>query len=262
MKISSLRIYPVKSLRGIDLSEAEVRPRGFRHDRRWMLVDPAGRFITQREQPQLATIATELTPTGLLLSSQSSEMLVPFTATGSEIQVNVWRDEVTGRLVSDEADTWLQAELGLECRLVKMPPEARRAVAPEYGQPGDVTSFSDGFPYLIIGQSSLDELNLRLDEELPMNRFRTNIVVEGSEPFAEDAWKRIRVGEVEFDVVKPCSRCVMTTTDQFTGERRGLEPLKTLAQFRLQAGKVMFGQNAIARGTGVVRVGDTVSVLD
>lgn len=260
MHLSQLWIYPVKSLQGIDLAEAEVTPRGFRHDRRWMIVDAAGLFITQRTIPALARIATALEPEALVLSTAGQSVRIPFTTEGEPQRVQVWRDEVEALAISPEADAFLSEFLGTSCRLVWMPETTHRQVDLTYAQPGDITGFSDGFPFLIVGQASLDELNSRLDEPVPMNRFRPNLVVEGSAPFAEDTWRHLQIGDIPFEIVKPCSRCTMTTTDQISGDRQSPEPLRTLALFRNFDGKVMFGQNALPRATGPLRLGDRVQV--
>lgn len=259
--LSQIHIYPVKSLGGVALEAAEVTLRGLRYDRRWMLVDQEGVFVTQREVPKLATIRVAVGLDVLTLSCQGATMQVPLENHGERLPVQVWRDTVVAVEVGELADVWLSEVLDLSVKLVWMPEETQRAVNEDYGAPGDIVSFADGFPFLLFGQASLDDLNNRLDEPIPANRFRPNFVIEGSNPFEEDRWTRFRIGEVEFERVKPCVRCVITTTDQQSGERRGPEPLRTLALYRRdEKGGVLFGQNLIARGTGTVRVGDIVEV--
>lgn len=179
-------------------------------------------------------------------------------------RVTVWSSKVKASVYDDEVNAWFSDAIGAKCRLVLMPEETKRKVSPYYAvhKFKDTVSFADGYPFLLIGEGSLADLNSRLEHPLPMNRFRPNFVVAGSEPFAEDRWKKIRVGETVFHVVKPCARCVITTVDQSTGEK-GKEPLKTLTGYRKRNGKVMFGQNLIAESAGgVVRVGDSVELLE
>jgi uncharacterized protein YcbX len=169
--------------------------------------------------------------------------------------VAIWKDQCVAVAAGAEADAWFTALLGTPCRLVTMPSSTVRQVDLGYAEPGDPVGFADGFPFLLISQGSLDELNRRLEHPVPMDRFRPNIVVDGCEPHAEDGWSRVTIGEISFRVVKPCARCVITTTDQQTGER-GREPLRTLATYRRVGNKVLFGQNLIHDGVGAVRVGD------
>jgi uncharacterized protein YcbX len=262
--LSGLFIYPVKSLGGISLSQAQVQERGLQYDRRWLVVDENGVFLTQRELPQMAAIGVELSEQGLVLRSRQlglSSLRFGLEAEGAMVQVQIWRDVVKAVEVSAEANEWFSEVLDKSCRLVWMPEETRRQVDTTYAHNGEVTSFSDGFPFLVLGQASLDDLNDRLEEPVLADRFRTNFLFEGAAAFEEDSWERFRIGEVEFEVLKPCARCVMTTTDQQTGQRQGREPLKTLATYRNHQGKVYFAQNAVARTFGTVRVGDVIEVL-
>jgi uncharacterized protein YcbX len=176
--------------------------------------------------------------------------------------VEVWGDECKAIPASPAAHEWMSQYLGMDCRVVYMPEDSIRLVNPKYAiAPTDHVSFADGFPFLLISQASLDDLNQRLETPLPMNRFRPNFVVSGCTSFAEDTWKRIRIGTMEFHLVKPCARCIVTTVDQQTADR-GQEPLRTLAQYRMQDGKILFGQNLVAVGVGQVSVGDAVEVLE
>ncbi len=265
MYLSEINIYPVKSLRGISLSEAFVENRGLQCDRRWMLVDEGNRFMTQREFPEMALIGIALNDSHMTATFGERSLNVPLVPNGNgNADVIVWKDTVAGKIYDDETNGWFSDTLQTKCRLVLMPEETLRIVDPTYAvrDGEDTVSFADAYPFLLIGEGSLDDLNSRLDTPLPMNRFRPNFVVSGSEPFAEDTWKRIKIGRTVFHVVKPCSRCVITTTDQATGER-GKEPLRTLATFRNQNGKVMFGQNLIAESGGaMVKVGDAVEVVE
>ena len=263
LRVTGLWIYPVKSCRGIALDHAEVAARGLRWDRHWMVIDEAGRFRTQRDLPAMATIAPAVTPDALVLCAPGRpDLELPHDGAGEAVVVTVWRDTVAARTVSEAADRWLSVHLGVACRLVRFADDVRRPVDPTYGAPGDETAFSDGFPLLLIGQGSLDELNRRLPRPLPMRRFRPNLVVAGAAPHAEDDWRRIRTGSITLRVVKPCSRCAITTVDPERGVRDGAEPLETLATYRRREGRVYFGQNVIPDGAGAVRVGDLVEVLD
>jgi hypothetical protein len=259
LTVSGLYCYPLKSARGLSLDVAEVEPRGLRDDRRWMVVDPQGEFISQRDLPKMARIAVALVEDGLLLSSDGAgEVFAPRGGMG-RTKVRVWGDEVVAETCSALADKWLSELLGEACRLVYMPDYTRREISQSYAKPGEIVGFADGFPLLLIGRGSLDALNEKLAEPVPMNRFRPNIVVSGAEPHAEDGWSQIRVGGLEMAVVKPCSRCPMPGVDQLTGER-SREPLATLARYRRKDGQVWFGQNVIAREFGVIRAGDAVAV--
>jgi uncharacterized protein YcbX len=182
------------------------------------------------------------------------------TPEGPRRSIRIWDDVVHATDLGDEAARWISSFLGADCRVVFMPDDVVRPVDPRYAQPGDRVGFADAYPFLLISQGALGELNRRLKSPLPMNRFRPNLVVDGVPPHAEDGWARIAIGGVMFEVVKPCARCVVTTTDQETGER-GHEPLRTLATYRRTNGKVHFGQNLIHQGGGELRVGDAVEVL-
>ena len=263
LRITELWVYPVKSCRGTAVDHAEVSARGLRWDRHWMIVDETGRFLTQRDLPAMATISPVLTSSTLVLRAPGRpDLELPQGATEGDAVVTVWRDTVRAQRASEAADRWFSEHLGTECRLVRFADGVRRPVDPAYGAPGDETAFSDGFPLLLVGQGSLDELNRRLQRPLPIRRFRPNLVVEGAAPHAEDDWRRIRVGSITLRVVKPCSRCVITTVDPDRGVRDGTEPLETLARYRRRDGKVYFGQNVIPDGAGEIRVGDVVEVLD
>ena len=261
--VSSLRVYPVKSASGIAVPRARVGDRGFVRDRRWMLVDADGEFITQRSHPKLALILVRLDGRRMRLERPDAEPLeVPATlAAGERIEVTVWGDRCEALACGEGADAWFSGYLGIECRLVFMPDTSRRPVDPEHGSSGDIVSFADGYPFLLIEQASLDDLNARLDQPVPMDRFRPNIVVAGTKPFAADGWKRLRIGQVTFRVAKPCARCVVTTVDQSTGQK-GREPLQTLAGYRQRKNKVLFGQNLIQETRGEVRVGDRVEIVE
>jgi uncharacterized protein YcbX len=261
--VSAVNVYPVKSLGGISLAEAVVEQRGLAHDRRWMLVYEDGTFFTQREHPRMALVSLRVEAEGLRATAPGmEELLIPFELNGAEhLTVRVWKSVCDALVVRDETSEWFSRYLGAPCKLVYMPDETRRKVNPEYAVGDDIVSFADGYPFHLIGEASLEDLNTRLDEKLPMNRFRPNFVVNNSPPFAEDNWKQVRIGETLFHVVKSCERCAITTIDQTTAAR-GQEPLKTLAKFRLQGDGIFFGRHLVADEVGgEVKVGDPVEVV-
>jgi len=261
LHLASLHVYPVKSCGGFSPPEWNVDHFGLRHDRRWMVVDLAGEFITQRKEPRLALIRPALVDHSLVLRAPGMPdlELALLPSSGRRVQVQVWNDMTEGVPVSPEAAQWLSRFLGRPVRLLWMPDDVVRATDPTYAA-GYQVSFADGFGFLLISEASLHELNSRLETPLPMNRFRPNLVVSGAEPFAEDNWRDLRLGGLELTVVKPCARCVITTTNQDTAQR-GAEPLRTLATFRRQDGQVMFGQNVVHRGTGRLLAGTPLEVL-
>ncbi|WP_138993335.1 MOSC domain-containing protein [Larkinella sp. C7] len=264
--LKEIRIYPIKSLGGISLSEAVVEPKGFRYDRRWMLVKPDGTFLTQRENAVMALVEVELTDRNLRVYHRhrpDDVLEIPLEKTTAEsLTAYVWDNQAVDSLVvSPEADDWFSRLLGFPCRLVYMPDESLRPVDPKYAQPDDVVSFADGFPYLVISTDSLNELNRRVEQPLEMVRFRPNLVVEGVWPHDEDTWYHFKIGELTFFGVKPCARCVLTTIDPESGQK-GKEPLKTLATYRKLDHKILFGQNVLAETTGLLRVGDPVTILE
>lgn len=268
LQLSEIWIYPVKSLGGIALQQSKVTDRGLEHDRRWLLVDENACFITQREYPKLALFQPEITGDFLKISHKVSQesiavSLYPtFSETELSIKVTVWEDVVEAYEMSPEVSGWFSKILGFAVRLVYMPKESLRKVDADFAvSPQDVTSFSDGFPFLIIGQSSLDDLNSRLDEALPIRRFRPNFVFSGGEAYEEETWTAFTIGELPFYGVKPCGRCIMTTVDPESGIISGKEPLRTLSQYKRVGEKVIFGQNAIAQQLGSIAVGDAVSVV-
>lgn len=266
MYLSEIIVYPIKSLSGISLETSLIEERGLRFDRRWMLVDKDNNFLTQRELPQMAAIKVGLNAVSLSVSYNSESLEIPFEFSAERFkEVRIWNSCVPAKFYSREINMWFSDILQTECRLVFMSEESKREVNPVYAvhKNQDLVSFADGYPFLLIGQSSLDELNERLETPLPMNRFRPNFVISQTEPFAEDNWKKIEIGDNVFHIVKPCARCVLTTVDQKTGRKEGNEPLRTLASYRTREGKVLFGQNLIAeKASGQIKVGDKVRVLE
>jgi uncharacterized protein YcbX len=264
LTLSEINVYPVKSAGGLRQQAWTVDAFGLRFDRRWMVVTEAGEFLSQRTHPKLALVRPELRPDALVLRGPSLPDLILRLAPngGPEMPVTVWGGETRGAAVAADADRWFTALLGHSCHLVFMQEDVVRPVRPDYAFDGERTSYTDGFPFLLISEASLAELNRRLAEPLPMNRFRPNLVVAGSEPFAEDRWQRIRIGPITFRVAKPCPRCVMTTVDQSLGVSTSTEPLRTLATFRRNTeGQVEFGQNLLHGGTGRLEVGMPVEIL-
>jgi uncharacterized protein len=264
LRVQDIFIYPIKSMKGIRLESAKVLERGFQYDRRWMLVDRAGVFLTQRTHHQMALIQVELQDNHLLVSSsinQANPIQIPLDfKLESQIEVEVWDDRMLANLVDPSFDQWFSEVLGIDCQLVVMPESTQRKVSPKYAVNGESVSFADGMPYLIIGQESLNHLNSKLTQEVGMNRFRPNIVFSGGVGFVEDSWKNIKIGNVDFCVVKPCARCVLITVDQETGEK-SKEPLNTLASYRTLNNKVYFGQNVLALQEGVLRIGDSIRLI-
>ncbi len=284
MHISEINIYPIKSLKGITLDSALVEPRGLQHDRRWMLTTPDGMFFTQREFPQMATVEVGLGDDLYVTAAGFGTLEIPLEPeTGDKQQVTIWNDVCEGEIYSPVVNEWFSDVIGEPCQLVYMGDGSRRDVNERFNQGGEIVSFADGYPLLVIGEASLADITEKLangthavQSPLGMNRFRPNIVVSGSPAFAEDRWDRIKVGDAIFRGTKPCARCVMTTVDQAKGEFDGKEPLKTLASYRMakhvipdrieaygmSPTAVLFGQNLIGETFGnVIRIGDDVHVL-
>jgi uncharacterized protein YcbX len=261
--LSALHIFPVKSCAPLVLDAAAVEPRGLRDDRRWIVTDASGTFLTGRQHPRLTLLHAMPDRDAIALSAPGLPPLrLQVPTEGARVDVVVWANTVAALAGSDIANAWISAFLGMPARFAYMDDACTRPVNPDYSKPGDEVSFADAFPLLLISQGALDALNEKLASPVPMLRFRPNFVVANTAPHAEDGWKRVRVGDVEFDVVKPCSRCVFTTVDFDRGEfDPSGEPLKTLITYRRGERGVTFGQNIIPRGPGTVRVGDAVEVL-
>ncbi len=261
--LSEIVVYPIKSLAGVSISTTEVQPRGLAHDRRWMVVNAAGARQSQREHPIMACATVHLESGALRVAAPGLQLLrLPFPgADDGHMTVMIGRTTFSAPKVSRECDAWFSQLLGEPAHLVHMDEATRRPVNPAYALNHDEVSYADGYPFMLVGEESLADLNARMIEALPMNRFRPNLIIRGAGPFAEDGWKRIRIGRAEFAIVKPCDRCVLTTIDQEQGVRRGPEPLRTLARYRQVDQDVYFGQYMLL--TGVVcdiSVGDGVLV--
>ena len=261
LTVSELYIYPIKSLGGIGVKQAMLGERGFVNDRRLMLVDDQHRFLTQREHHQMALLQVSLNADGFTISHKQNKYspltLRPYPGGGDAVRVTIWDDVCDAILFDDNVNQWFSEALGLSCKLVYMPDSSRRLVDPKYAKDQEITSFSDAYPILIIGQSSLDDLNRRLEEKVPMNRFRPNIVFTGGIAYEEDEFDDFLIGQQAFKAVKPCARCVMTTIKQ-DDATSSKEPLKTLAGYRSVNNKVLFGQNLLHYGAGRIAVGDAL----
>lgn len=266
MRVASLHIYPVKSARAVDMAQAEVRPAGLAGDRRWMIVDDTGRFLTQREEPRLALLEATPTASGLTLAAPAQEPLALAHpgADAPTITTSIWRSQASAR-VAEAASAWLTGWLGRPLHLVWLPEGVSRPLNTAFAHSPGGVGFADGYPVLITNTASLADLNRQLAEPAPMNRFRANIVIETDAPWAEDEWLRLRIGGTELELVKPCDRCVITTIDQKTGGRPGPDPLRTLQRTRKSADPrvkgALFGWNAVPAMPGLIRVGDPVEVL-
>lgn len=260
MFLKLIYIYPIKSLGGISLNKSLVTERGLKYDRRWMIIDSLGNFISQRTKPEMALISTDISNDKIILRHKLTSEQIEFgisETTNRKIKAKVWSDEVEVLHVNSMIDEWLSINLNIKCKLVFMPDESKRFVDKKYSLNNEITSLSDGYPFLLIGQSSLDDLNSRLKTKIGFDRFRPNLVFEGGEPFEEDGWKSFEINGIIFYPVKPCSRCVIITTNQNTAERNN-EPLTVLSEYRKVNNKVLFGQNLLHDGEGVIKVGEEI----
>ncbi|GIW06730.1 MAG: MOSC domain-containing protein [Dehalococcoidia bacterium] len=262
--VTELYRYPLKSCRGESLAEAAIDERGIAGDRQFMVVDHAGVFLTQREIPRLCQIVPEVNDGRLTLRAPSApDVTIAIRGGSGDREVQVWDDRCLAVDQGDDVASWLTHLLGVPARLVRLADGVVRPVDPAYArQPSDQVHFGDGFPFLLVNQASLDDLNVRMGAPLPVNRFRPNIVVAGADAYAEDGWRRLKIGDLVYDVVKACSRCAITQVDQESASQ-GKEPLRTLAGYRMtSAKKMLFGQYLIHGGLGTIRVGDAVTLVD
>jgi uncharacterized protein YcbX len=253
MQVSELWIYPVKSLRGYRVDSALLERRGLEHDRRMMIVDENGRFISQRSHPRMALIDVSPGLNGWRFALGEDVLDFEVGDQGEPMEVWVWQGPLEGRPISNSADAWLSRILGVPLRLVQMTPEAVSDDENAFH-----VSFADGFPVLVVGQESLDDLNGRLSKPVDMRRFRPNIVVKGFEPFAEESWGEVQMGSATLRATTRCGRCIMTTIDPDDASG-GTEPLRTLATYRNHGQSVDFGMNLITVESGEIRVGDQVT---
>lgn len=264
IKVAAIYVYPVKSLAGIDVKKARVEPRGLQWDRRWMLVDVNGQFLSQRTLPILGGLQPELTENHLVihdLKNGKESLTIPLlTSTKESAKVVIWDDTVNAVTVSEEADKWFSDYLGQPCRLVFMDEAAKRKTDPRYAlSTQDEVSFADGYPLLMLSESALDLLNSKCPEPMQVARFRPNVLLSGCKPHEEDEWRDIQIGSVDFTGVKPCARCVMTTIHPKTLVKSA-EPLATLTGYRKRGNKIFFGENFIPHQSGMIQVGDEVVV--
>lgn len=266
LTLSQIYIYPIKSLGGISVPSALVESRGLQFDRRWMLVDESGKFLTQRTFAEMALLEVSLQSEGLVINHKTKNitpLFVPYAPTTNNIlAVQIWDDSCSAVEVSSMANKWFTQALNRFCRLVYMPDSTQRQADLEYANFGDVVSFADSYPILLIGENSLQDLNNRLSEPVPMNRFRPNLVFTGGTPFTEDSWHHFQIGELSFKGVKPCGRCGVITIDQATTQK-SQEPLRTLATYRTapEKNQILFGQNVIpVTFHKKIKIGDSIIV--
>jgi len=261
IKVSELYIHPLKSAASISVEKSKLDELGLVNDRRWMLVDENNQFLSQRQLPEMCLINARVKDSSLIVSVPDKPEFEITANDKADRVVQVWGDHCQAIDCGDEVAVYLSSFLKTSCRLVRFPDNEIRQIDLDYARPGDKTGFSDGFPLLLISQASLDDLNSRLDKPVSMTRFRPNIVVSGSDAFAEDGWTIIRIGDIKMRVAKPCSRCGIPAIDQLTAHR-SIEPVKTLRQYRMRDNKVYFGQNVIADAIGELETGMEVEVLD
>lgn len=265
LKLESIYIYPIKSIAGISIEKAVVEERGLQYDRRWMLIDENNEMITQRKFHNMALFRMELVHKHMILrqSSKISETIkIPLQIhDGKSLEASVWNDQVKMVWPQLTADEWFSDILKTPCRLVYMPDDSPRQVDPKYVSKSMNTSLSDGYPFLLANTTSLKDVSQKSGIKPEMGRFRPNLVVETSEPFEEDSWKSIAIGNISFRLVKPCARCIMVTIDQNTG-KAGKEPLKSMSAYRKVNNRIIFGQNAIAERYGKISVGDELKILE
>ena len=271
LSLSGLNVYPIKSAAGVAVQTAKLTSRGLQHDRRWMIVDAQGKFITQRQFPRMALMSVALADTLQISAPEMPNLVVPPVSDRKKrVAVEVWGDACQAVLVGKECDAWLTQFLKTNCRLVYMPDDTKRPA--EHGKlgPSTLVSFADAYPYLLISEASLSGLNQRLQEQgaepVTMSRFRPNLIVSGArEPHAEDTWQQVKIGKATFDLPKPCARCSIPNVDTRTG-LRGKEPTQTLSTYRFWNKGIWFGQNAVQAGdrldeASILRVGDRIEVL-
>lgn len=262
--ISALYIYPIKSLAGISVNQAELKTRGLQHDRRWMLINKKGRALTQRQLPKMAQLQPEYDPAGWKIidkTTSASSVLVPWEPKSNDsMQVNIWGDKVEGHFVSKEVDDWFSNTLDKEVSLVYMQEGTNRLVDQDFAKQNEIVSFADGYPVLLISEASLSDFNTKLDIDIEMRRFRPNIVISGTEAYAEDQWKSFEIAGINFQVAKPCARCSVPGIDPDTSisQQKILDALK---QYRSDGPKTYFGQNLLYQQSGLLKVGDELNQI-
>lgn len=261
LTLSEIWIYPVKSLGGIRLTTAKVLPKGLQYDRRYMLVDDTNQFMTQRRVPAMALFKLSMDKDSFTVSHNGSSIQLPFSPEqeSTTMDVTIWDDSVQAFELGREYSKWFSERLQQECKLVFFPEANDRLVDPTYALNEEHVGLADGYPFLVIGQRSLDDLNSRLKDPVPMNRFRPNFVFTGGAPFEEDTWRNFTIGKNRFVAVKKCARCVLTTVDQDTAQK-GAEPLLTLSKYRNVDNKVLFGNNLLAIDHLEVNEGESITI--
>lgn len=258
--LKEINIYPIKSLGRVSLRESLAQIRGLQYDRRMMLTDIKGNFLSQRKYPEMAKFSISLSDEGFLVYHEGEKLIIPFNLKLKRPKpVIIWEDHLEAPEVEGHFSKWFSDHLNVQCHLIMMDTHTERPVKKKYAINDETVSFADGFPYLIIGSASLDDLNKRLNVPIPIDRFRPNLVISTKEPFVEDGLEVFRIGESVFKRTKPCARCIITTTDQVTG-KRSKEPLRTLAAYRTVNNKVLFGQNLICLREGFVKIGDELNL--
>jgi uncharacterized protein YcbX len=264
IRIHSLHVYPIKSCQGIDLDQAQLTDTGIEFDRHWMLINQHGRFLSQREYPQMARIGCAFDGDQLRIQCDGQEDLtIPLRQQAeTRVAVKIWKDECSAAVVSAEADQWFSGVLGIPCQLVFLPDSEQRKVDPEFAQQQEIVGFADGFPLLVVSLASVDLLNERLQQQVGIERFRPNVVLSGCEAHAEDSWHAIEANGVRITLAKPCSRCSIPSFDQRSGEQHP-QLLQALGEYRRQKGKILFGQNGLHTHNGRLNTGDPViSIVD
>ena len=257
MKIISIHIYPIKSLGGISLQSAKVLERGLEFDRRWMLVDNQGVFLTQRQHPKLTLFSVSMDNTNLLVHSglDASSIYIPLVPDGDELSVQVWDDKLKAVEVNKEVSQWFSTQLGQSVRLVCMPQDSKRLIDTRYASNAETVSFADGYPLLLVNHASFNELNDKLTKKIEIGRFRPNVIINGAKSYEEDDWGSMKLGSARIEVVKKCARCVMVNINPSTAAKE-TEVLQVLSTYRKEGAKVLFGVNALIHKEGDIKVGD------
>jgi uncharacterized protein YcbX len=263
--ISELTIFPVKSARGISLKSMQLNSKGPECDRRWMVVDSNNNVVTQRKVTKMCLIETQLVDHELLVSADGAGQCKVPAGGYSLIGSSVWGSEVKGQDCGDQAADWISSFLQKECRIIYMLDHHSRPVDTDFAKQNEQVGFADGFPLLLATQASLDDFNVKLSDsdagfKVGMNRFRPNIVIAGNQPWAEDQWQKIAIGEIEFSLVKPCARCIMPSVDPLTGEKQ-MQVNQTLMNYRKRDTQTYFGQNVIYNRLGKISLGDIVRII-
>ncbi len=265
-KLSQIFIYPIKGLKGISLNESIIDKTGLQYDRRWMLVDETGTFISQRSHPVMALFKVVQTENGFdVWEPKAKECLaVPKLVSGSKIKVSIWEDTCDVISYNKFANEWFSTFLEMKCKLVYMPDDCNRAVETEFNRGNDSVSFADAYPILLIGEESMADLNDRLTIPANIDRFRPNLVFKGGTAFEEDTYSEFSIGSHQFLATRPCGRCTVPGVNQQTGkpDMAGKELLKILASYRSKNNKVYFGQNVLSNGgSGIVKLGDALDKI-